>query len=323
MRFLLTGGTGFVGGHLAARLASRGHEVVALARSREQFAGLERLGVRPAHGSLDDAVSLRAALEGCEAVLHVAGLTAGSSGELHRVNAAGTERLLAAARAAAPPPRRFLYVSSQAALGPSPPGRPLAEDAPCHPVTDYGRSKLAGERATMSGSLPWTIVRPPAVYGPADREFLQLFRVARTGFVPVFGDGTQELSLVFVTDLVEAIEMAVLSERAEGRIYHVAHRTPVSSGEVARQAAAALGRRARVVGIPGTLATPVVALAGAVARLAGARTVLSRDKMHEFLAPSWLLDCSRARDELGFEASTDLATGFRLTAAWYRENGWL
>jgi nucleoside-diphosphate-sugar epimerase len=324
VKAFVTGATGFVGSHLADVLVALGVEVVALARRPATAEALAQRGIAPAQGSLEDEAALRAALEGADIVYHVAGLTSGSEAELFEVNEAGTARLLSlaesAAGGAAP---RFVHVSSAAALGPSPRGVRLAEDAVARPITRYGRSKLAGEQRVTASSLAWTIVRPPAVYGPRDREFLNLFRTVRTGIAPLFGSGTQELSLVFVVDLARAIARAGLEPSAAGQVLHVAHSEVVLSRDVARAAAAAVGKRPLLVPLPGMIAGPLVTLAGAMARAAGIRTVLGSDKVAELLAPSWLLDTTRAEGLLGWRAETDLVTGMRRTAAWYRESGWL
>jgi nucleoside-diphosphate-sugar epimerase len=324
VKVLVTGATGFVGSHVAAVLARRGHHVVGLARRPEQHEALSLLGASPVPGSLEDEPSLGSALDGVEAVYHLAGLTAAADeAEFLAVNEGGTRRLIAMARRRAPGLTRFVLVSSQAALGPSPRGRPLDEDAPCRPLTAYGRSKLAAERLVAASDLPWTIVRPPGVYGPRDREFLRLFQIVRRGIAPVFGTGRQELSLVYVEDLAEAIARAGEAPAAEGRVYHAAHGEVVLSREVARAAGRALGRAPVVLPIPGMLARPIVAAIGRTAAAAGRRTVVNSDKMAEFLAPSWLLDVSRAGRDLGWRAAVGVEEGMRRTAAWYREHGWL
>ncbi len=320
---LLTGGTGFVGSHVVEALAARGFTVRALARRAEAHEALRRLGAVPVAGALEDAAALAAALDGVELVLHLAGLTAaGSEAEFLHVNRDGTRALLEAA-ARAPSAGRFVYVSSQAALGPSPRGVALDENAPCRPVTPYGRSKLAGEAVVQAGSVPWTIVRPPSVYGPRDREFFRLFALARRGLAPVFGLGRQELSLVYVTDLADAIVRAATAPVAAGRVYHTAHPEVVESRTVARAAGRALGRRTVLIPVPAWIAAPIVRGIGRAAAAAGRRTVVSGDKLAEFLAPAWRLDSTRAGRELGWHAAVDLEEGMRRTAAWYREAGWL
>lgn len=323
MRAFVTGATGFVGSHVADQLVARGDQVLALARRADAHAALTALGCTPVAGSLDDAAALTDALAGVDVVYHVAGAIAASGpAEFFQVNEGGTRRLMDAVRAAAPR-ARFVYVSSQAALGPSPRNVPLDEDASANPVTAYGRSKLAGERAVQTGSLPWTIVRPPSVYGPRDREFLQLFQIVRRGIAPVFGDGSQQLSLVYVADLARAIVLAGTSPAAAGRIYHASHAEIALSRDVAKEAGRAIGRSPVVLPLPGMVASPIVALIGQAARLMGRRTVINSDKMAEFLASAWLLSSRRAEQELGWRATVDLREGMRLTAGWYREHGWI
>jgi nucleoside-diphosphate-sugar epimerase len=324
VRALVTGATGFVGSHVAEALARRGDAVSVLARSAERAAPLAPLGVRVALGTLDDEAALAAAARDAEVVYHLAGLTAGTEADLQRVNAEGTRRLLRAVRAAAPALARFVLVSSQAALGPSRPGERLSEDAPCHPLTAYGRSKLAGEEAVRAeAGIPWTIVRPPAVYGPRDREFLTMFAMIRRGVAPVFGAGAQKLSLVCAPDLADAIVRAGTTEGVAGRTYHAAHVEVVTTRELALAIGAALGRRPVIIPVPGAVATPIVSAIGALAAARGRASVLNRDKMAEFLAPAWLLAVDAAARDLGWRAAIGIAEGTRLTAEWYRRAGWL
>jgi nucleoside-diphosphate-sugar epimerase len=324
VRALVTGATGFVGSHVVDVLAARGDAVVVLARSAERAAPLTRQGAQLALGTLDDTAALAAAVRGVDVVFHLAGLTAAvSEAEYLRVNEAGTRRLVAAVRDAAPG-ARFVYVSTQAVLGPSAPGQALDEDAPCRPLTGYGRSKLAGEAVVRGAAgLAWTIVRPPAVYGPRDREFLKMFQLIRTGLAPVFGAGTQQLSLVYAADLAEAIVRAGLARAAAGRTYHAAHAEVVTTRELALAVGRAVGRTPLVVPVPGVVATPIVSLIGRFAAARGRLSTLNADKMAEFLAPAWVLSSARAERELGWRAGHDLAAGARHTAAWYREAGWL
>ena len=269
MKILVTGATGFVGSHLAALLAQRGDTVFCLARRPEQAAFIASLGAFVAPGSLEDGDSLAQALRGVDQVYHLAGLTAaGSEREFLDVNEGGTSRLLGAIGAAVPNLKRFVHVSSIAAVGPTGHGGLLAEDSPCRPLTAYGRSKLAGEAVVRrAAALPWTIVRPPVVYGPRDRELLRLFRIARRGFAPVFGMGRQELSLVYVTDLVEGIAAAGREPAALGQTYHLAHPEIVRSRDLARAIGRAVrgGRAPLIIPVPAALAAPIVRVIGRAA----------------------------------------------------------
>ncbi len=327
MRILVTGATGFVGSHLAAALVARGDEVYCLARRPEQAAFLTSLGALVAPGSLEDTASLEAALPGVDLVYHLAGLTAaGSEREFHEVNEGGTQRLIDAIRATLPTLRRFVHVSSIAAVGPTGFGGRLTEETPCRPLTAYGRSKLAGEMVVRRApGLPWTVVRPPVVYGPRDREMLRLFRIARWGVAPVFGMGRQELSLVYVTDLVEGIVRAGLEATALGQTYHLAHPEVVSSRDLVSEIGRAVrgGRAPLILPVPASVAAPIVRAIGRAAAAAGRRTVVSEDKLAEFLAPAWGTSVEKAERELGWRPPHDLKRGVAETTAWCRAEGLL
>lgn len=322
MKALVTGATGFVGGHLAHALLESGHEVTALVRSPARGATLARRGVRLVEGHLADADTLRRAVTGHEVVYHVAGLIAArSEAEFFEVNREGTARLAAAAREAGI--ARLVLVSSLAAAGPTRPGAPLSGHEPPRPVTRYGRSKLAAEEAVRASGVPWTIVRPPAVYGPADREMFRVFRAATLGLAPVFGDGELELSLVYGPDLARALVAAATTPATLGGVYYAAHPERVTSRELVTRIGRAAGRRVRILGVPRPVARAILRVTDTAARLAGAATVLSLDKANEFLQPAWTCDPAALTAATGWAAEHDLDRGAAATLAWYRQMGWL
>lgn len=322
MKTMVTGGTGFVGSHLVEALRRRGDEVVTLVRSPRKAAILEPFGVTLAPGSLEDSEALDRALEGVEVVYHVAGLTAArDAGEFHRVNVEGTTRLLGAAAAAGV--RRFVLVSSLSAAGPSPRGGLRASDDPCEPVSEYGRSKAEAEQAVRAGAVPWVIARPPAVYGPRDAEMLKVFKIAQLGIAPVFGEGGQELSLVFGPDLAQALALLGTAPGVERHVYYPAHPEVVTSAELVRLIGQAMGRQPRLIPVPRMVASGVLAVTGTAARLAGQATLLNPDKAHEFFAPAWTCDPRPLEAATGWTASHDAASGVAETLAWYRKEGWV
>jgi len=322
VRALVTGGTGFVGGHLVGALRARGDTVTALVRSPARGASLVARGAALVKGDLHQPEALARALQDVEVVYHLAGLTAArNAAEFRRVNEEGTAHLLdAAAHAGA---RRFVLVSSLAAAGPSPTGGRRSALDPYQPVTAYGRSKAAAERVVREGSVPWVIARPPAVYGPQDRELFKVFQIARVGIVPVFGNGSQELSLVFGPDLATALVAMGTAAGIEGRVYYPAHPEIVTSAALVRAVAAAMGTTPRILPLPRPVASGILAVTGAAARLAGRATLLNLDKANEFFQPAWTCDPTPLERDTGWRAAHDLTAGIDATLRWYREQGWL
>jgi nucleoside-diphosphate-sugar epimerase len=322
MKALVTGATGFVGSHLAEALRRRGDDVTALVRSPRKAAALGPLGVRLVSGDLNDADSLARAVEGQDVVFHVAGLvSARGEAEFMRGNRDGTASLVAAAGAAGRP--RFVLVSSMAAGGPAAPGKPLGGTEPARPVTFYGRSKLAAETAVTSSSLPWVILRPPTVYGPRDREVLKVFRMARLGLAPVFGDGSQQLSAVHGADLAEALVAAGTAAATVRKTYYPCHPEIFTSAEFVRAIGTAMGRRVILIPVPAPVGRTLLAVTEAAARMAGQTTILTRDKANEFFQEAWIGDPGPLTTDSGWRATHDLGSGLADTYRWYRDEGWL
>ncbi|HKP30162.1 MAG TPA: NAD(P)-dependent oxidoreductase [Gemmatimonadales bacterium] len=316
----ITGGTGFVGSHLIEVLLRAGHRVRALVRSPGKAESLGISGVEWVTGDLGSIEALRNGAQGADVVFHVAGLVAARSlEEFLAVNRDGTARVLDAS----PEHARFVLVSSLAAGGPSQPGRPLQGDEPPSPVSNYGRSKLAAEDVVRAGSLPWVIVRPPAVYGPRDTEMLRVFKAAGMGVAPVFGKGDQQLSMVYGPDLVEAIAAAGLSSATEGRILYPAHPEVITSADTVRIIGEACGKRVRIIPIPDPIGLAILQVTGTVARLAGRTTLLTADKGNEFFQKAWTCSPARLEQLTGWKAKHDFRSGTAETAAWYRKHGWL
>lgn len=322
MNALVTGATGFVGRHLVNALVQAGDTVTALVRSPEKGKELGRREVRLAPGHLGSMEALRSAVHGQDVVYHVAGLVAArNEAGFLAVNRDGTLRLLEAAADAGRP--RIVLVSSLAAGGPVGRGTRRSGDEEAAPVTAYGRSKLAGEREVRRAGLPWIIVRPPAVYGPFDTEMLRVFRAVKLGVVPVFGDGAQELSLVYGPDLGRALAAAGRTEAAEGKLLYPCHPEVVTTAGLVRAVADAMTRKTRLIPLPRWLARSALGVTGGLARLTGRSTVLTPDKAKEFFAPAWTCDPSPLTAITGWQAEFDLARGAAATAAWYRERGLL
>ncbi len=309
---LVTGGSGFIGGHLVEALCSRGDRVRCLVR---------RKLATPAAvvwGDLVSGAGVEEALEGVDLVIHLAGTTKALKVEDYYLgNVRATEKLALAVAARG---IRMVHVSSLAAVGPSLDGTAVGEDDEARPVTHYGKSKLEGERIVRRLLPDAVIVRPPVVYGPRDTDVFQVLKPLNRGIALQLGAGERWFSAIYVGDLVEGL---IAASSASGRTYFLANAAPVSWEELKDSAARIMGRGAWVLRVPTTVAYAAGFGAEMWARLTGKPGIISREKVAEALCPYWTCDTQRAASELGFRAPTSLDAGLALTLAWYREAGWL
>lgn len=302
----ITGATGFVGRAVLDEAAARGLKLRALTR-REQA---PRAGVEWVRGDLADVAALERLVDGASAVLHIAGVVSAPDSEAFiEGNVRGTGRLVAAMRKAARggAAARLVLVSSLAAREPG--------------LSTYGRSKAEGEALVEGSGLDWTIVRPPAVYGPRDTELLELFRAARWGVVPVPADG--RLSLIHVEDLARLL-IALLpgGSGISGALFEPDDGRPGGwdHAEFARAIGDAVGRRAFVARIPPGLLTPLARLDRVIRR---DKARLTPDRARYIAHPDWVSGAGAKVPEQLWSPRIATPQGLSQTAAWYRENHWL
>ena len=319
----LTGGTGFVGSHVADALLAAGFRVRALVRRPEDVAWLKGTGVDLVKGDVRDPATLPDFVRGAVAVVHVAGKTsARSEAEYMAANAGGSQNVAAAVRERAPG-AHFVLVSSQAAGGPSADGEPVrASDAP-RPVSAYGRSKLAGEEAVRKApGLAFTILRPGAVYGPRETAIRDLFVAASKGWVPVLAGGLPRIQMVFAEDVAAAV-CGALARGGRGETFFVAHPEVLDYRRIAETLGGLPTKRPLMLPIPGAVIRAAGFLAGALSGLGKGPPVFNAEKANEMLQSAWLCDVSDAQVALGQPFRTDFASGARRTWDWYLERGWL
>jgi nucleoside-diphosphate-sugar epimerase len=323
---LVTGGTGFVGASLVEELLRRGVGVTCLVRRSSDTRALQRLGVRLLTADLPGPdPALVELVSGHDVVYHVAGAVKALDYDgFVRANAVVTEEVCAACVAAARPPRRLVLMSSLGAVGPADPGATLTETQEPRPVTDYGRSKLEGERRALAfrDRLPIAIVRPTAVYGPRDRELLPVVKAARRGLVPMLGGRDQVVNLVHVDDVVTATILAGERDVESGEVFHVGDVRGYSMTEFGALLCGLFGRRPRYLPLPRALVFAAALGSELGSRLRRRPAIFNRQKVPE-LRSSWVMDVSRLRDRLGWAPSWDLPGGLGATIAWYRQEGWL
>ena len=326
MLILVTGGTGFVGSHVVERSVAAGARVRCLVRASSSLRYLPREGIEVVLGDLAAGTGLDQALEGVAVVAHVGGVTkALSEAAFYQGNLRATENLLRACERRGDSLRRFVHVSSLTAIGPSPGLAPLDEDAAPHPLTWYGRSKLAAEDAVRASALAGraVILRPPVVYGQRDTDVFEVLRSIARGVMVCIGRDESYFSYIHVKDLAEAVWLAVAGEAGAGRTYFVANPEPASWTEFAQVAASIMGRRVRLVGVPAPLAYLAGWCSEGVSRLRGRPGIVSRQKIIEARCRYWTCDATRARHELGFQPARSLREGLEETLAWYKDSKWL
>jgi nucleoside-diphosphate-sugar epimerase len=301
MKLAVTGGTGFVGAHLVDAALAAGHEIAALTR-RDQP---RRRHVSWIAGDLHDRAALERLVEGADAVIHVAGvISAHGAAAFERGNVEGTLAMLAAATAGGI--RRFVHVSSLAAREPK--------------LSLYGASKAKAEALVHGSGLDWAIVRPPAVYGPGDKETLELFRMAKLGVMLMPPKG--RVSVIHVDDLARLLlaladpdaPSSLLVEPDDGKPGGWTHR------EFARALGDAVGTRPAIVSSPGILLR-LAARADQLFRREKAK--LTVDRAAYFSHRNWVVEPKRAAPPELWRPTIPTAQGLRKTAAWYRAEDWL
>jgi nucleoside-diphosphate-sugar epimerase len=325
MKIAVTGATGFIGSHLVETLVSRGHEVTCLARSPKKLVWISHLPVRVVYGDVCAPESLAEFTAGQDSVVHCAGLTkAAVMEEYVRVNVDGTVNLLAAIKKNAPRLRRFVYLSTLEAMGPSSASRPHVEDVEQHPLSMYGRSKSMAEKAlrSFSDTLQMTVIRPPAAFGPRDRDIFAYFRLAARGFTPVIGY-RNTISIVYVKNLAAGIALALERPFGSMRSYFLTDGPPLSWTGLSELIARAVGKRTMRITVPAF----AVRMAGSVSGLYSAIThkavLVSKDKIEAMKQEYWTASDQRARSELGYKPAYTTEQGIGETAEWYKREGWL
>ena len=322
---LVTGASGFVGGWVVERLLEHGARVRCLVRSTSNRSFLPLKQVELALGDVNDLVSLEKAAAGCDYVFHVAGLIkAREPSEYLRVNCDGTRKVLEAVRSRGQSVRRVVILSSLAAFGPSRPGHAVDESWEPRPFSPYGESKLLAEKVarTFEADVPITVVRPPSVYGPRDREMLQVMRIAGMPIRPRLSN-RGAISTIHVSDLVNGILLAATNDAATGKAYFIAGDEMPTLDELLRQVSRAVGKRGWSIGVPDSLILAGGYAAEVSRHLTGRVLTFDRWKAREVVLKYWACSNGRAKAELGFAPRYSLDDGLTDTARWYRTNGWL
>jgi nucleoside-diphosphate-sugar epimerase len=325
---LVSGASGFVGSHLVDALLARGCRVRCMVRRTGDLSFIQHLPVEWFYADLGrcTAEELEQACQGVDAIFHCAALTRALDQEtFYQTNSRGTHALARCGMEANPGLKRFLYVSSLAAAGPSAgPDDILDESRPPRPVTWYGKSKLAAEQALLDVAdwLPVTIVRPAPIFGPRERDFHSYFRLVKWSLNLQLGRRDRWMSLIYVHDLTRLILMAADSEKALGQTYFGCGRG-VSYAQLSQAIAEAQDKRTVRINLPEALLAPMSLWAKVQGKLTGRPALLNDQRIIDMRQRFWLCSGGKARQDLGFSPEYDLETAVRETTEWYREHGWL
>jgi nucleoside-diphosphate-sugar epimerase len=300
----LTGASGFVGRHILARAAAAGFRLRVLARDPNRLPDLPP-GTERVHGGLENPAALADLVRDAVAVIHCAGAVRGvTRTQFDRVNVAGTAAVAEAAAEAGA--GRFLQISSLAAREPR--------------LSAYAASKRAGESAARdaAGSAAVTIFRPPAVYGPGDREMLTLFRVMARGYAPVFGDPAARFSLIFVADLADAAVAWLNAASAPAGTFEPDDGHPGGHGwaDVCETVASITGRPVRPLRLPPAVLALPAGLNYAAGRMTGFAPMLTPGKLRELRHPDWVCRAGELEALLGWRPAHDLRSGLLATPGW-------
>ena len=326
---LITGASGFIGSFIVEEALRRNFEVWAAVRksSSHQFLTDERIHFIELNLSSEEALRQQLAGHRFDYVIHAAGVTKClDKQDFFRINTEGTKHLVRALLALQMPLRRFVYISSLSIMGAIREQQPYEEiresDTP-RPNTAYGESKLQAEQWLDTQPIPYIILRPTGVYGPRERDYFMMAKSIQAHTDFAVGFRQQDITFVYVTDVVQAVFLA-LEKGQTGRRYFL------SDGEVYQSAAFSNYIR-RELGNPWwiRIIAPlwllrVITFVGEyVGRLTGKVTALNNDKYHILRQRNWRCDITPACQELGYKPQVKLEEGVRRSIKWYRENGWL
>jgi len=322
MKIAITGANGFVGSGLIRHFQSSGHQVIAIIRKNADAGLMPDCEIhRLDYSNQND---LLQALAGVDVLIHNAGMTkALSYTQMYNANVQLTRIILKTCEQVSNL-KQFIQISSQAASRPSKLGEAITEEAPSAPVTWYGKSKQRAERVVRESSpVPYTIIRPCSIYGPGDKDFLQLVKLAAKGMNLRLGTKVRQLNMIHVCELATLIELCFLNDKAFNQTFFASDGEVYTQDQIPRLMAKALNVKQIDITVHESLAR-LASLGGEIwGRITQRPVVLNREKIKEFMADSWLCSIEKARNLLGYNPQPNLEKSIKETIQWYKEASWL
>ncbi len=329
MKVLITGATGFIGSHLTEQLYKKGYDIRVFCRSTSNLKYINHLPIEYVYGDFMDLNSLEAAVKDVDYIYHVAGVVAAKNRkEFFDGNQVSTRNMLSAVIKHNINIKKFIHVSSLAAIGPALDSKhPVDSNTKPPPITTYGESKLAAEVEVLNvmNLIPCTIVRPPAVYGERDIGVLSFFQtMKKSGFAPIIGFGKKLISLVHQDDLVRGIILAGESHNTNGKSYFISSNKFYTWEEIGEVTAKVLGRkRARYIHAPHAVVYVAAAISDFIGRFQKKPPIFDFEKGKDITQPFWICSVIDSKNDFGYEQQITVEEGVERTINWYTKEGWL
>lgn len=320
---LVTGANGFVGTNLVRALLAKKYEVTCLVRKTSNRRSITNLPVKFSYGECCDIDSLRNSCTHHDYFFHLAAKTkAKSKKEYFDVNLEGTKNVLEIANELKV--KKFVFLSSQAAAGPSREKRPKSEDEKENPVSYYGKSKLAAEHYIIQNAkVPWTIIRPASVFGPWDKDFLIYFKLVKRHIAPLAGFGEKYISLLYVEDLTDLIIRMAESNLSNSQVFFASDGIIYSWKDFINTLADVMQKKVITIKLPIACAYTLAGFNEASKIFRKSQSTINLQKVKEMREPYWLCSPQKAMDILGFFPQSSLKQGLQKTYQWYIDNKWL
>ena len=322
LRVLVTGASGFVGSHIVETLLAKKHQVTCIVRKTSDLSWISHLQVFFKYGDLSDEKFLEICVKDADIVVHCAGsVRAFNREEYFKSNVENTKNLCNAVMKANPSLKKFIFISSQAAMGPSSSSEPKKLSEEETPVSDYGLSKVVAEEAVkeiFTGRVPYTILRPSSVYGPRDKDIFIFFNLVNKHLRPVTVE-KRVLQLVYVKDVAEAVISCIDNKKSDNKTYYLAEATPYTWSEVGQIISKSVGRTTMPLPVPDFVFKFAGMAAQSFSYITKKPAVLNKQKINEMLQEYWIADNKSARDDLGIEF-TKLEIASKITYNWYLNN---
>ena len=327
MNAVITGSNGFIGSSLVENLLAEGADVRCLVRSKPRSEAPDKAKRYVIDYASEKSIINSGALDNADVIFHVAGVTKHLTLEgFRKGNVMPTQNLLEAAKKQAPLLKRFVLISSQAAAGPALHlKQPITEQTPPKPIEEYGLSKLEAENLLRNGDHPfsYTIIRPPAVYGPRDVDFLPLFKQIGAGRGIYPGNKHSYISLIHVQDLVDGILRAATSPSAENQTYFLTNEETITWQQVYQTISKVLGKSIWELNIPLPLIAFAARLGDLYSKLTGTISILNSKKIELAKPKLWICTADKAKQEFNFTPTIPMMEGMATTFEWYKKQGWV